>query len=78
MMVNQMTRKVKKVVEVEPREVYGNLLYYPANKLARTFKKLIPTKTFSSHDLKVIKSLGFELKMVVSPLADLITSDTPS
>ena len=60
----------EQVLEVEPREIYGNLLYYPANDLAHTFRKLIPTKTFSTYNLKVIKSIGFEVKMVVSPLAD--------
>ena len=53
-------------LEVSPREVYGNLLYYPANDLAFKFLKLVTGKTFSIANLKVIESLGYEVKMTVS------------
>ena len=50
-------------VTVEIRNVYGNDLIYPADDTARKFADLIGRKTFDKYHLRLIKQLGFDIKV---------------
>ena len=56
-------------IYVEPKEVYGNTLYYPACSKATTFCLLANQKTLSKAHIKYIKGLGF--KVLIKP-ADVV------
>lgn len=51
-------------VEVKIRNVYGNDLIYGVNNNAELFLRLMNKKTFNETDLRVIKSLGYEIVQV--------------
>lgn len=42
---------------------YGNEAIYPADEAAIMFTRLTGKKTFSRNDLKIIKELGYEIKI---------------
>tara|TARA_R100001594_G_scaffold3282_1_gene12415 strand:- start:824 stop:1000 length:177 start_codon:yes stop_codon:yes gene_type:complete len=49
---------------VEKRNVWGNDLYYPICNKAKSFAKLLDTKTLTKQKLKEIKhSLGYEIEV---------------
>jgi len=43
------------------------LRFFPVNKEAKVFIKLMKNGTFSRADIDLIKSLGFHVKQVVDP-----------
>lgn len=53
------------VVKVEVKNVYGNMLIYPANEKAESFCVLVGKKSLSKKDLKLIEGLGFKIEQVV-------------
>jgi hypothetical protein len=56
------------VIEVNLKSVYGEVKAYPINEAAKLFAALAGTKTLTVQSLKLIKSLGYEVK-AVDPLA---------
>lgn len=51
-------------MQIEVKNVYGNLLVYPIGDLAEKFAKLIGKKTFSHADLCIIESMGILIQEV--------------
>jgi len=51
-----------KTITIEPRSVYGNILFYPACDTARKFARLTGAKTLTAEHLAVIKTLGYTIK----------------
>ena len=39
-------------IEINRREVYGNVRYYPVNEIAKALARIAGTKTFSTEVLK--------------------------
>jgi len=54
-------------IEVEVKLVYGKPLIYPANPAAEFAAELIGKKSFSEHDLLLLKCLEHEVVEVVKP-----------
>lgn len=52
------------VIEVEVKNVYGNLLIYPVNDHARTLAHIAGTKTLSTLDLENAIKLGLHVEEV--------------
>lgn len=52
------------VVQVNLKSVYGEVKAYPANEAAKLFADLAGTKTLTMQALKLIQSLGYEVKAV--------------
>lgn len=46
---------------LKTKNVYGNELIYPMCETSENFARLINKKTFSNTDLKIIKSLGYQI-----------------
>ncbi len=57
-----------KVVEVNLKNVYGEVKAYPINEAAKLLADLAGTKTLTMAALKKIQALGYEIK-AVDPLA---------
>ena len=51
-------------ISVKEKSVWGNTLIYPNNETAIKFTQLLGKKTFTSFDLKVIESLGYEIEYI--------------
>ena len=47
---------------IEKKNVYGNELIYPRCETSEKFACLLNVKTFNSHQIHYIKSLGFTFK----------------
>ena len=45
-------------IQVEQRNVYGNIKFYPVNDLAKQFADLIRQRTFDVQNLADIKRMG--------------------
>lgn len=45
------------------RESYGRVRAYPANDTATLFALLLETKTFTTHQLDLIKRLGYTVEL---------------
>ena len=56
-------RKMK-LIQISIKQVYGNVLYYPANEAAGIFASIAGKKTFSQKDISNILALGFEIQYV--------------
>lgn len=52
-----------KLITVEIKSVFGTEKIYPVSVEAHTFAKLIKQKTFTDHDIIVIKELGYEVQV---------------
>lgn len=50
-------------IVVQVRSVYGNDLVYPQSPIAHLFALLIGAKTFNAKRLRLIKELGYEIKV---------------
>ena len=46
------------------REIYGNVLYYPANDTAEKLCRFVKVKTMPQNRFKEIQELGFEVQVV--------------
>ena len=51
-------------IEVTQKNVYGKELIYPKCPTAGAFSMIAKTKTLSIEDLKTIKAMGYEIKVV--------------
>lgn len=51
-----------KVVKVDVKDGYGQIRFYPTNKLGWLFADLSGKRTFTLTDLRVIKELGFKIE----------------
>lgn len=59
---------MEKTVKIRVKTVYGNTLYYPANKPASLFAAIAGTSTLTYGVLKTIKDLGFAVEIVQDTL----------
>jgi hypothetical protein len=50
------------VIEVEVRDVYGTVKYYPICERAQLFADIAGTKTLTVQAIKKIEALGFSIK----------------
>ena len=57
---------------VETRENYGRTLIYPVCETAKKMTELLKTKTLSLENLKVIRSLGFEIDIKHKKIDELL------
>ncbi len=55
-------------IKVTVKNVYGQDLYYPACKDARTFALIASTKTLGRSDLSLINRLGYDIEVVAEQL----------
>lgn len=51
-----------KEIYVKKKNVYGNELVYPDCYTSKLLSNLMPTKTFSPDDIRILKQLGYQLK----------------
>ena len=51
-----------KDIYVKKKNVYGNELVYPDCETSTLLSRLMPTKTFSPDDIRILKLLGYKLK----------------
>ncbi len=56
------------VVTVAVRNVFGNDLVYPADDTAGLLVRLAGTKTFSAHQLRMIRALGYSVHVAAGKL----------
>ena len=59
---------MEKIIAIEVKKVYGVEMIYPANAVADVFAELAGKKTLSKVDMKLIKSLGYEVMQVSKEL----------
>jgi hypothetical protein len=57
-------------ITVTIKNVYGNELTYPVCETAKTFARLLGTKTIPDHALQHIKALGYTIR-VASEVTEL-------
>ena len=50
------------VIEVEVKDVYGAVKYYPICEKAQLFADIAGTKTLTLHAIKKIEALGYSIK----------------
>ncbi len=50
-------------LEIEIKNVYGNLLIYPVNDKAELIAQLVKKKTLSENDIAILKELGYTFKV---------------
>lgn len=55
------------VVQVFSRQVYGQRLIYPANRVAELLAQLAGVKTFNQAQLKAIRELGLDIEQLQDP-----------
>jgi hypothetical protein len=59
-------------IRVATRESYGQPKIYPICQKAQTFAVIAGTRTLTPATIKLIESLGFEIKLNQTKLSDLI------
>lgn len=52
------------MIQVEQRNVYGNIKFYPMNDLAQKFADLIRQRTFDAQNLADIKRMGMDIEVM--------------
>ena len=52
-------------IQVEQRNVYGSIKFYPVNQLAEQFAALMKQKTFDAGNLADIKRMGINIEVRV-------------
>ena len=55
-------------ISINAKNVYGNILYYPADKNAAIFAKIAGSKTLTGDTLRNIQELGIEIKTLSSQI----------
>ena len=55
-------------ISINARNVYGNILYYPADKNAEIFAAIAGSKTLTGDTLRSIQELGIEIKTLSSQI----------
>ena len=59
---------MNKEMWITTKSVYGQERYYPSCELASKFSGLLGVKTFTLDKLKIIKSMGIEIKVKQNPI----------
>ena len=59
---------MKNEMWITNKSVYGQERYYPSCELSSKFSELLGTKTFTLDKLKIIKSMGIEIKVKQNPI----------
>lgn len=57
------------IIQVEQRNVYGQIKYYPLNDLAQKFAGLIRQKTFDASILRDIRAMGVAVVITAPVIA---------
>jgi hypothetical protein len=57
------------VIEVEQRNVYGNIKFYPMNDTAQRVAALMRQKTFDAQNLRDIAGIGMTIEVQQPALA---------
>ncbi len=57
------------VIEVEQRNVYGNIKFYPVNDTAQRVAALMRQKTFDAQNLRDISGIGMTIEVQQPALA---------
>lgn len=52
------------VITFKERNIYGRILIYPVSDKANIFAGLLSTKTFTTGQLSLIESLGYEIHLI--------------
>ena len=55
-------------IQVEQRNVYGSIKFYPVNELAEQFARLMKQKTFDAGNLADIKRMGINIEVQVQSI----------
>ena len=55
-------------IQVEQRNVYGSIKFYPVNELAEQFAQLMKQKTFDAGNLRDIKRMGIDIEVQVQSI----------
>jgi len=55
-------------IQVEQRNVYGSIKFYPINELAEQFARLMKQKTFDAGNLRDIKRMGIDIEVQVQSI----------
>jgi len=55
-------------IQVEQRNVYGSIKFYPVNELAEQFAALMKQKTFDAGNLRDIKRMGIDIEVQVQSI----------
>lgn len=55
-------------IQVEQRNVYGSIKFYPINELAEQFARLMKQKTFDAVNLRDIKRMGIDIEVQVQSI----------
>jgi hypothetical protein len=55
-------------IQVEQRNVYGSIKFYPVNELAEQFARLMKQKTFDAGNLRDIKRMGIDIEVQVQSI----------
>jgi hypothetical protein len=55
-------------IQVEQRNVYGSIKFYPVNELAEQFARLMKQKTFDAGNLRDIKHMGIDIEVQVQSI----------
>jgi len=50
-------------IQLYRREVYGRILFYPANDTALYLCSLLGTKTLAEKDFALLRQIGFEIEI---------------
>lgn len=53
----------QQVIRIQPRNSYGNTLYYPMCEQGRLFTRLTQGKTLTKEHLRTIRALGYTYKI---------------
>lgn len=55
---------MKQTITFKEKNVYGRILIYPACDKANIFAGLLSTKTFTTMQLSLIESLGYQINLI--------------
>jgi hypothetical protein len=57
------------IIQVEQRNVYGAIKFYPVNELGEQFARLMKQKTFDAGNLRDIKRMGVDIEVQVPSIS---------
>ena len=55
---------MKTEITIKEKNVYGNVLLYPACDKSNIFAGLVGAKTFNMHHLTLIEGLGYKVNII--------------
>ena len=53
-------------ISIQPRDVYGRMLYFPMDKIGKLLCKLLRRKSFADWQLLVLVELGYDVEEKVA------------